>query len=181
MANQCVSELRIIGPEEVIYGALRLMIENLQANGIPDKEPPSEDAAMRQLASWITKYTQSPSCCYLETLSKNVSARPMGWDTHVFAMGYGELFTLSMDFDTAWGPATEEVESFIESLPSPCGIYFRPDTDSRHRDIWLKKDGESEYVKLSKKFERFKKYEGEIDIFYAQMHKAITNRLPKIK
>lgn len=181
MANQCVTEFTIIGPEEVIVDALRLMISNLKANGVAEEEEPGEDANMRKLTQWIDEYISDPECRYLEALSRNVWAQPMGWDAHVFASAYGELFTMRMDFDTRWGPAIDEVEEFMEALPSPCGIYWRPDTGSKHRDIWLKKDGGKEYTKLSSKFDRFKGWSGEIDVFYAQMHKAITNRLPKIK
>ena len=181
MANQCVTEIEIIGPEEAMRGVLRLMIDNLRANGVAKEEPPSEDARFMDMTRWITQYTGSPTCAYLEALSTNVVSRPMGWDTQLFVTGYGELFRLSIDFDTAWGPAITEVEDFINSLPSPCGIYYRPDADSRHKEIMLKENGEVEYVKLSSKFDRFKSTFGDRDVFSAQMHKAITNRLPKVK
>lgn len=181
MANQCVTELEVIGPEEVIRQTLFLMIANLKDNGIAEDEPPAEDSRFLDITRWLSKYTGSPTCAYLEALSTDVSANPMGWDARVSVLGYGELFRLRMDFDTAWGPASSEVESFIEALPSPCGVYYRPNTDYRYKELLFKKEGEVEKVKLSTSFNRFKKFEGDFDVFRAQMHKMITNRLPKIK
>ena len=181
MANQCVTELEVIGPEEVIRQSLLLMIDNLKTNGIAEDEPPAEDSRFLDITRWISKYTRSPTCAYLEALSTDVSSRPMGWDAGVNVLGYGELYRLRMDFDTAWGPASTEVDSFIKALPSPCGIYYRPDTDYRYKEFMLKKEGEIEKVELSAKFDRFKKWDDDLDVFRAQMHKAITNRLPKNK
>lgn len=181
MANQCVTEFTIIGPEEVIVAALRTMVENLKSNGVVDEEAPGEDASAQKLAQWINQYVGEPKCNYLEALSQKVLSQPMGWDAEVMVFSYGELYSLRMDFDTRWGPALGEVEDFIDALDSPCGVYWRQNTDYKYKEMWLKKDGEKESVKLSSEFNRFKRFSGDIDVFYAQMHKEITNRLPNVK
>ena len=185
MANQCCTDFTIIGPQAVVRQTLGLMVANLQASGIPTDQPPGDGASIDEVAAWVNEYVKQPGNHYLEALSGNVTSVAYGeLGTEVLVSRYGSLNTLRMDFDTRWRPAKDELESFIESLPSPCGVCAISEESNmgiRDRTVVLKEDGVAKRVSLSSKFGYYEntsldKANREIDRFYAQMHKMMTGR-----
>ena len=142
MANQCSTDFTVIGPKTVICQTLRLMIANLQANGVATEQPPDSATTIDELAAWVNRYTKWN---YLEALSGNVISRPYSdYGTEVLVFPYGSLYRLRLDFDTRTIPARSELESFVDSLPSPCGVYAlseEPNMGIRDRLVVLKEDG----------------------------------------
>ena len=181
MANQCSTDFTVIGPKTVIYQTLRLMIANLQANGVATEQPPGDTAPIDELAAWVNRFIRWN---YLEALSDSVISRPYSdYGTEMLVFPYGSLYRLRLDLDTRTIPARSELESFVDSLPSPCGVYAlseEPNMGIRDRLVILKKDGVAKHVRLSSEYRYYEdsldKTNREIDRFYAQMHKAITNR-----
>ena len=181
MANQCSTDFTVIGPKTVICQTLRLMIANLQANGVAAEQPPGDTAPIDERAAWVNRFTRWN---FLEALSSNVISRPYSdYGTEMLVFPYGLLYRLRLDFDTRTIPARSELESFVDSLPSPCGVYAlseEPNMGIRDRLVVLKEDGVTKHVRLSSEYRYYEdsldKTNREIDRFYAQMHKAITNR-----